>query len=196
MIQLRKPSNGTVQVFIAVCAKLEFTFSAAGATAGELPAGFVVDRVRIRLGEGEAAFLAAREALRRWEQFRLGWVEAWPGDTPLEAGRVVAVLARVCGLWWVNACRIVYVIDEQEEPVARFGFAYGTLPGHAASGEERFLIEWDRAEGSVWYSILAFSQPRHWLARLGYPLVRRVQRRFGRESAAAMVRAVAIARKR
>ena len=72
----------------------------------------------------------------------------------------------------------------------RFGFAYGTLPDHAGSGEERFLVEWDRKDDSVWYGILAFSRPRHLLARIGYPWVRRVQKRFGRESAAVMRRAV------
>ncbi len=51
----------------------------------------------------------------------------------------------------------------------RFGFAYGTLPDHAGSGEELFLIEWDRGEGSVWYDVLAFSRPGHILDRLGYP---------------------------
>jgi hypothetical protein len=101
----------------------------------------------------------------------------------------VAVVARLFGLCWVNACRVVYVVDEGG-PVQRFGFAYGTLPDHAASGEERFLVEWDREGGGVWYDILAFSRPRHVLARLGYPWVRRVQRRFGRDSAAAMARAL------
>ena len=43
----------------------------------------------------------------------------------------------------------------------------------------------------MWYDILAFSRPRQALARLGYPLMRKRQRRFGRESAAAMRRAVA-----
>ena len=72
----------------------------------------------------------------------------------------------------------------------KFGFTYGTLPDHAESGEERFLAEWDRATGWVWYDILAFSRPRHLLTRLGYPWTRGVQRRFARDSAAAMVRAV------
>jgi hypothetical protein len=79
---------------------------------------------------------------------------------------------------------------DQDGPVRRCGFSYSTLPDHAESGEERFLVEWGRATGSVWYDILAFSRPRHLLARLGYPWVRRVQRRFARDSAAAMVRAV------
>jgi uncharacterized protein (UPF0548 family) len=102
---------------------------------------------------------------------------------------VVAIVARAIGLWWLNACRIVYVVDETG-PITRFGFAYGTLPGHAGSGEERFLIEWNKADNSVWYDILAFSRPWHVLTKIGYPMVRRAQKRFGRESSAAMKRAV------
>jgi uncharacterized protein (UPF0548 family) len=145
----------------------------------------------MKLGEGEKVFACAKAALGRWEQFHLGWLEARPQETPIREGQVVAVLARSLGLWWLNACRIVAVVDE-DGPGKRFGFAYGTLPDHAESGEERFLVEWDRAGGGVWYDILAFSRPRHVLARLGYPWVRRVQKRFGRESAAAMVKAVGI----
>lgn len=81
------------------------------------------------------------------------------------------------------------MIDEAG-PITKFGFAYGTLPDHAGSGEERFLIEWDRADNSVWYDILAFSRPQHFFIRLGYPMVRRTQKRFGRESAAVMLRAI------
>ena len=125
----------------------------------------------------------------QWQQFRLGWVEAWPPDTPIREGEVVAVLARVLGLWWLNAARLVYVVD-QEGSVTAFGFAYGTLPGHAESGEERFLVEWDRGDDAVRYDILAFSRPNHLLTRLGYPVVRRLQKRFGRDSAASMLRAV------
>jgi uncharacterized protein (UPF0548 family) len=160
-----------------------------GATTTNPPAGYVVDHTRIRLGAGEKVFAIARAALERWQQFRLGWLEASPEDTPIKEGQVVAILARSIGLWWLNACRIVIVVDE-DGPVKRFGFAYGTLPDHVGSGEERFLVEWDRAGDSVWYDILAFSQPRHFLARLGYPWVRQVQKRFGRESAVAMYRAL------
>ena len=148
-----------------------------------------MDHTRIKLGEGEPVFQSARAALQRWEQFRLGWVEAWSPDTPIQSGEVVAVMGRAIGLWWLNACRIVYVVDESG-PISKFGFAYGTLPGHVESGEERFLIEWDRSENSVWYDILAFSRPNHFLTRLGYPVVRRTQKRFGRDSAASMLKAV------
>ena len=189
MFSLRKPSAESTRRFLAEQAKREFSYSAVGATVGPLPAGFVVDRTLVKLGAGEPVFQAARAALRRWQQFDLGWLAAWPPETPIQPGEVVAVVARAIGLWWLNACKIVYVVDESG-PISRFGLAYGTLPGHAGKGEERFLIEWDRADDSVWYDVLAFSRPNHLLARLGYPMVRRAQKRFGRESAAALLRAV------
>ncbi|HZZ77883.1 MAG TPA: DUF1990 family protein, partial [Gemmataceae bacterium] len=71
-----------------------------------------MDHTRIKLGEGETTFKAARHALENWRQFDLGWLEAWSPDTPIKSGEVVAVVARAIGLWWLNACRIVYVIDE------------------------------------------------------------------------------------
>ena len=189
MLSLRKPSVESIRPFLAAQAKLPFTYAAVGATAETPPAGYVVDRTRIKLGEGEPVFRSARAALQRWEQFRLGWVEAWSPETPIQSGEVVAVMGRAIGLWWLNACRIVYVVDESG-PISKFGFAYGTLPGHVESGEERFLIEWDRGENSVWYDILAFSRPNHFLTRLGYPVVRRTQKRFGRDSAVSMLNAV------
>lgn len=189
MFSLRKPTAESILPILWDQAKLDFTYSAVGATALTPPARYVVDRTRIELGAGEAVFQAAKAALKRWEQFRLGWVELWPRETPIQAGEVVAVMGWVLGVWWLNFCRIVYVVDESG-PITRFGFAYGTLPGHVESGEELFLIEWDRNTDRVSYSILAFSRPNHFLARMGYPLVRRNQKRFGRDSAAAMLRAI------
>lgn len=189
MLSLRKPSAETIRRFLTGQATQPFTYSGVGATAATPPDGFAVDHTRMKLGTGEAVFLAATLALQRWEQFRLGWVEACFPKTPIKAGEVVGVIGHVIGLWWLNACRIVYVIDEGG-PAHRFGFAYGTLSGHVESGEERFLIEWNRADDGVWYDILAFSRPRHPLARLGYPFARLMQKRFARDSAAAMLRVV------
>jgi uncharacterized protein (UPF0548 family) len=189
MLLLPKPSPATIRDFLAKQSKLDLTYAAVGATAAGSPSGYVVDHTRIKLGEGEGVFRAAKAALERWEQFRLGWLEASPQETPIRTGEVVAVVVRAIGLWWLNACRIVYVVD-QVKRVRRFGFGYGTLPEHAGTGEERFLIEWDRGDDSVWYDILAFSRPHHILTRLGYPLVRRTQKRFGRESAAVMSKVV------
>ena len=188
MLSVRRPSSGGIREFLAAQSKLPFTYRAIGLTAGVPPTGYALDHTRVKLGEGEEVFRNARAALDRWVQFRLGWVEAYPPETPIAVGEVVAVIARAIGLWSLNACRIIYVVDEPA-PIRRFGFAYGTLADHVASGEERFLIEWDRATGEVWYDILAISRPRPFLSRLGYPYMRRVQKRFRKESAAAMVKA-------
>jgi len=185
----RRPTEAAIRAFLTEQGRLQLTYSAVGATAKAPPAGYVVDHTRTKIGAGEKVFAAAKMALERWQQFRLGGLEASPEDTPIKEGQVVAILARSLGMWWLNACRIVMVVNEDQ----RFGFAYGTLPDHAGSGEERFLIEWDRSDDSVWYDILAFSRPRHFLARLGYPWVRRVQKQFGRESAPVMRQAVAAA---
>ena len=189
MVSLRRPSTETIRGFLTVQSKLGFTYTAVGATASLPPADYVVDHTRIKLGQGEEVFMKAKAAFGRWQQFRLGWVEVWSPETPIQTGEVVAVIARNLGLWWLNACRIVYVLDEPGS-VSRYGFAYGTLPDHAGTGEERFLVEWNRVSGEVWYDILAFSRPQWLVTRLGYRYMRWLQKRFGKESAAAMVRAV------
>lgn len=120
----------------------------------------------------------------------MGWVEPGSPAAPLETGQTVAVLAHVWGLWVLNACRIVYVVDEQDR-ITQFGFGYGTLPAHAESGEERFLIEWHHTDDSVWYDVSAFFRPRHPLVRLGWPVAQSLVNRFRRDSAAAMKQAVA-----
>ena len=191
MLSWRKPSAESIGHFLTAQSSLPFSYAAVGATATTPPAGYVVDHTRIKLGQGESVYRSAIAALRQWEQFNLGWVVAWSPDTPIQPNEVVAVMGRAIGLWWLNACRIVYVVDKPG-PISKFGFAYGTLPGHVESGEERFLIEWNQSDDGVWYDILAFSRPNHFSARLGYPVVRRLQKRFAWDSAASMLRAVRI----
>ena len=146
--------------------------------------GYDVDHNRERLGEGAATFAAAREAIRGWKMFPAPWTAIEP-HAAIERDAVVGVLVRALGVWWLNAARIVYVVDEPR----RFGFAYGTLPGHAERGEERFTVEW-LADDSVWYDLYAFSRPRLWAARIAAPVTRALQRRFARESRAAMAAAI------
>ena len=188
MLLLRKPEPKTIRRFLDRQAELGFTYQGVGATSRTPPPGYVVDHARVSLGIGEQVFGFAQTALENWQHFQLGWLNAWPATTTIRPGEVVAVVARSIGVWWLNACRIVYVIDEQPGQ-KRFGFAYGTLPAHAGSGEERFLIEMDDDE-TVWYDVLAFSRPQGALMRLGYPYMRHLQKRFGKQSAAAMQKSV------
>jgi uncharacterized protein (UPF0548 family) len=173
---------------------LAFSYAEVGAShADQRPAGFDLDHNRIALGAGQDVFEAACAGLRDWRMFPRPWTEIHPRAAPIRAGQTVAMLARACGLWWLNACRIVYVLDETK-PRRRFGFAYGTLPGHVERGEERFSVECDE-DGAVWYDIRAFSRPRYWLTRLAYPLARRLQRRFVRDSQRAMLSSLSTAGK-
>jgi uncharacterized protein (UPF0548 family) len=137
------------------------------------------------LGSGAQAFAAARAALREWRFIPAGFARLEPAGAPVHAGEVVAIVLRVLGIWWINATRIAYVIDEPD----RFGFAWGTLPDHVVHGEERFCVE-RTATGDVYYDIVSFSRPGL-LARIGAPVARRVRDEFVRGSLAAMAAATA-----
>ncbi|QYM79995.1 DUF1990 domain-containing protein [Horticoccus luteus] len=190
MWSLSQPAETKVSALLARQQGAALSYAQIGASATPAtPAGFNLDHNRIGLGRGAAAYAAARAAVARWEMFPRPWTRIAPANAPIEAGTVVAMQAHALGLWWLNACRIVYVVDEAA-PVRRWGFAYGTLPAHVERGEERFTVEW-RDDDSVWYDLRAFSQPRYWAARVAKPLARRLQRKFVRDSQAAMVAAVA-----
>ena len=181
MFRISEPTERDVEQFVARQRNLPFTYPEVGATNTSPPAGYNVDHNRIRLGEGEATYQRAVEALKKWRHFDLGWVTIVPRGVEVKAGSTLAVKARAFGTWSLNACRVVYVIDESR----RFGFAYGTLPDHVERGEERFLIEW-LPDDSIWYDILAFSRPQHPLVKLSFPVARILQKQFARDSLARM----------
>ena len=108
--------------------------------------------------------------------------------TWISRGGTVCVAFHVLGAWWLNAARIVYRLEE-EAPLHRSGFAYGTLTCHVERGEECFSVEW-RPDDSVWYDLCAFSRPAFWPVRLARPLARALQRRFVRDSQAALLAAL------
>ena len=198
MFTLTEPSARDIENFLAQQSNLPFSYADVGArrtspgAGSSVPRGYNVDHNRVQLGRGAEVYGRAVEALKQWRQFELGWVTLVPRGGKIEEGATVAVKARACGTWSLNACRVVYIVDEADAtvPITRFGFAYGTLPDHIERGEERFLIEWNRTDDTVWYDILAFSQPRHPLVRLGFPVARMMQKRFARDSLAAMRSAV------
>ena len=190
MYLFKKPNAERISKIIESQSRLDFTYPSVGATRnGDLPAGFTVDHNRVHLGAGQATFDAAKRALCQWQHYRFDWIELHRPEVDPQPDQTVGVLARAVGLWALNVCRVVYVIEE-EEPLRRFAFAYGTLPEHAEAGEERFQVEWHREDDSVWYDILAFSRPHQWFARWAYPYVRRKQKQFARDSMRTMKAAV------
>jgi uncharacterized protein (UPF0548 family) len=189
---LGEPSEARIIEFVRAQREAPFSYAEVGTSreGAKEVAGYVVDHNRARLGEGEGTFDRAVAALRAWKMFDLGWIRVLPPGAPIEVGSTVGVLTRHHGFRSLNACRIVYLIDEEDGNVCRCGFAYGTLPEHGVRGEERFTVEWRRDDGSVFYDLYAFSRPNHLLAKIGHPLARRLQRRFARDSMRAMIRAV------
>lgn len=187
MFTILKPDSSTIANFLDSAGRAGFSYKELGATRGEIPAGYIVDRNRILLGEGDEVWERAKVAIREWKMFDIGWARAVPADTPIEVGRDVGVVVSHFGIYSLNAARIVYVIDDDE----RFGFAYGTLEDHGESGEELFVVERNPTNGEVHYSLLAFSRPGHFLTYLGYPAARYLQKEFAKASMAAMLRSAA-----
>ena len=188
---IREPSEARISRSFDAQRDALFSYPDVGASReapGEIP-GYTVDHNRVKLGEGAETFERSVEALRGWRMFEVGWVGLLPPGAPVEVGTTVAVLARHYGFWSLNFSRVVYGISEDAGGVRRRGFAYGTLPEHGESGEERFSVEWHRDDDSVFYDLYAFSRPNHPLARLGYSFARGLQRRFARDSLRAMARA-------
>jgi uncharacterized protein (UPF0548 family) len=186
MFLFSRPSDRDIRQFLSKLAESDYSYADAGATASAIPQSYNVDHNRVQLGSGAATWELAVDAIKKWEMFNLGWVRlCWP-DTPICPASNVAILVKHFGFYSLNGARIVYV-TEQHGPISRFGFAYGTLTDHAESGEERFMVEWNQQDNSVFYDLLAFSKPNHQLAQLGFPLARHLQKSFAADSKAAML---------
>jgi len=194
MISIRRPRIERINNLLAAAGEGSLTYPHEGIVRDakpdeSAPAGYRYDYAAVPLGKGEGVFERASRALRDWCMFPPSMAELYHRDTPIEVGRVVAVLFGGYGLWTLNPARILYTIDERGDR-PRFGFGYGTLPGHLARGEERFMVEWDRETEEVIFSISAMSRPHHFLSWVGYPMLRREQRRFRRLAGEAMLNAV------
>jgi uncharacterized protein (UPF0548 family) len=191
MFYLTRPTTAELDRVLAGCAGAPLTYDAIGATRATPPSGYYVDRYAVDLGRGADAFAAACDAVRRFVMYPRPWTAVQRAfDEPHQGAEFVAAI-RHMGFWSANPCRIVYTMDETDETAQRYGFALGTLEGHVETGEERFEVSRDTRTDVVSYRVVAFSRPRVLLARLGTPIARMLQRRFGRESRQAMVKAVA-----
>jgi uncharacterized protein (UPF0548 family) len=137
---LRAPSLEEVKKFISQQQRSVFSYPEVGASAGDLPDGYNVDENHILLGSGENTWHRATEAIRSWQMFNMPWIRLfWPAS-PIQAGVDVAILIRHFGFCSLNSSRIVYVVNEENPVVAKYGFASGTLAEHAERGEERFTV--------------------------------------------------------
>lgn len=151
---------------------LEPTYNDIGATlAAKRPDGFHHDHYDAMIGQGTEMFQRAVSGLKTWQAHRLPGMRVFPDQQEIRTGATVVVTIGTPLAALAAPCRIVGVIDGQ----TRWGFAYGTLPGHPEQGEELFAVSMSPDE-TVQFEIEAFSRPGDSLVRLSGPIARGIQR--------------------
>lgn len=149
----------------------ELTYREAGSTAGVLPPGYHHLRRSAVIGSGSQQFTNAATALFSWQAHLRAGLRVSVSSPTAGPGTVV-LLGLGAGRLQVRApCRVVYVTGEP----GRRGFAYGTLPGHPERGEEAFIIQ-QHDDGTVTFTITAFSKPATSLAKAAGPAGQAIQR--------------------
>lgn len=123
------------------------------------------------LGHGEQCFREASRRVLTWEAHRHARVRA----------ERVGPLVRLHTGPKMSSCYVL--LEEQTEN--RTVLVYGTLPSHVELGEEAFIVEL-APDGTVTGRVVAFSRHAWWLAKLGGPIARAVQRWASRAYVAGM----------
>lgn len=185
MLFLFRPGPPAIQRLLKEREHAPFSYKNVGATRTTPPPGWRINHMRQLVGIGSATHARVVVALFSWQLLAIDGLEVFPSTATLQPNTNVAILSRHFGIWSVDFCRVIYALRDEPEndgAILRTGFAYGTLPGHAVSGEEIFSIEWHPATQEVWYDIYSFSLPATPLVRLIAPIARATQRRFARAS--------------
>lgn len=146
----------------------ELTYPQRGATSStRLPPGYHHLRLATPVGYGLGQFEAASDALLGWEMHRLVGLDPEVSDRRIVPDAVAVLRLRLGPVRLPVPVRVLSVVDE----ATRKGFVYGTLPGHPERGEESFLVELE-PDGTVRFTMVAFSRAGRWFTRLGGPLAR------------------------
>jgi uncharacterized protein (UPF0548 family) len=175
-----RPTPTSLAPELASAAAASLTYPEVGATENvEPPVGYRPLRQAAVVGSGKAAWQRLAEAVGTWELHREAGMLVVTDTADVRQCGTVVNAAPVGPAALLAPCRVVRVIAEP----ARFGFAYGTLPGHPLVGEEEFVADLDEA-GQVRLRIRSFSRPVG-LARVSPALSRAGQRMVNRRYLAA-----------
>lgn len=162
------------------------TYPEVGATRlGPLPAGYQHLHYRTAVGRGRADFEAAGAAVTEWRMHRASGARVTASAARAEAGNAVRVSIGIGPVRFTAPCEIVWTAYGHD----RTGFAYGTVSRHPECGEECFVVELAQ-DGTVWFTVMAFSRPACWYTRLAGPLVPVAQRWYARRLGTALRRIV------
>jgi uncharacterized protein (UPF0548 family) len=148
-----------------------FTYAEVGATGdAELPAGYLHGEWTEVVGSGREVFERVAAAILDWVPQRSVGLRVRATGSPGEVGTVVVLTAGLPRLGYDIPCRVVWASTTGDER----GYAYGTLPGHPESGEERFTVRLT-GTGDVVVAIRVFSRLATPAARAVPPVSRFVQ---------------------
>lgn len=167
-LRLSRPGAGDLAEALGAANIADLTYGFVGATLAHEP---VVAVRRRSIDLPRAGFEPALAGLREWVCHRGIGATVHPTRAPLEQGATMLVVLPVGPATILAPTRIVAVVDEAD----RFGFAYGTLPGHPEAGEESFVVA-RGADGAVTFTIAVAARPVP-LLRPVSPLVALAQRR-------------------
>ncbi len=188
MFFISKPTAKEINDLIKSQSNSPFSYKEVGATKDRNPPkDFPLNQIRQKLGSGETVFNKAVEAVNSWQMYALDWTRVLPENAPIKEGEIVLTMINHLGFRSLNPCRIIYLIDEKTDNFQKFGFAFGTLPAHSETGEEQFLIEWNKQTDEVFYEIYAFAKAHNPLAKLGFFYVSYLQKSFAADSYKAML---------
>jgi uncharacterized protein (UPF0548 family) len=123
LFRLTAPSDYDVQRFVSRQSRSSFSYPEVGASAGVPPSNYNIDRTRVQIGQGEAVWSRAADAVRRWQTFNIPWLKLYWPTSPIRVGTDVVVMVHHFGFWSLNACRIVHVIQENAPERQRYGLA-------------------------------------------------------------------------
>ena len=170
-LRLGRPSDGELDRLLVSARGADPTYDHVGSTLDpERWSGAEVLERHLDVGSGRSAFEAGREALRSWVMQAGIGASIHPAGQPVEVGATLLVVLRRGRVHVIAPVRMIGVLDEPD----RFGFAYGSLPGHPERGEESFVVE-HLGDDSVRASIRVQSEPGTLAARAAAPLVRHLQ---------------------
>ncbi|TWG07292.1 uncharacterized protein (UPF0548 family) [Streptomyces brevispora] len=162
------------------------TYPEAGATRlGPLPDGYHHLHHRDRIGHGRADFEAAGAAVTEFRMHRAAGARVRASAPRAEPGASVRVALGVGPFRFIAPCQVIWT----EYGPQRIGFAYGTLPRHPECGEESFVVDL-ADDGTVSFTVMAFSRPARWYARLAGPFVPVAQRWYARRLGSTLRRIV------
>lgn len=189
-VHLRTVDDDAVAAALGRAASAELTYPHVGVTLDgprtvPLSPPPKVRRTSVDLGRRPDALARATEGLRAWVCHRGIGATVAPDDAPIRVGTEVVVRLPLGPAAVLAPCRIVAVVDEAH----RFGFAYGTLPGHPEVGEESFVAQ-RAADGTVTFTVSVAARPVPLLRPAG-PVILFAQRRAVRGYLAAMAAHVA-----